>query len=199
MYGDDDREDLKPEDAAKTTSGTSAASLGTQVYLKQHHMKTIRKYWYLLVLLLIALVVNENFVQWCLAVQVGYTVAAGFEDAYEYFTLRGYLFFTAFRLVPYLGLGIILLALSKTSLKDYCLPVFAGGLVGILALIIWGSWMALRPLYTAEHVSSTTGIAFIFIPIYAVPTGIIGAALLAALYTPFRLLLKRKGTGQPAE
>jgi len=161
-------------------------------------MKTIQKYWHLVVLLLTAATVNENLVQWALAVQVGeHTVAAGFEDAFEYFTLFGYLFFTAFRLVPYVGLGIILVILSKTKLKDYVLPVFIGGLIGILAMIIWGSWMALRPLYTDEHVSSTTALAFLFIPIYAVPTGAIGAALFAGIYTPIRFAL-REGKTEPA-
>ena len=160
-------------------------------------MKTILRYWYLVVLLLAALVINENVVQWALAVRVGgYTVAAGFEDAFEYFTPFGYLFFTAFRLVPYVGLGIILVVLSETRLRDYCLPVFAGGLVGIVTIILWGLWMAQRPLYTDEHVSSTTAIAFLFIPVYAVPAGAVGAALLAAIYTPFRFLLKRKKAKQ---
>ena len=140
-------------------------------------MKSIMKYWYLVVLLLAALLINENVVQWALAVRVGgHTVTTGFEDAFKYFTPFGYLFLTAFRLVPYVGLGIILVVLSKTRLRDYCLPVFGGGLVGILTIILWGSWMAQRPYYTDEHVSSTTAIAFLFIPIYAVPAGAAGAA-----------------------
>ena len=106
-------------------------------------MKTILKYWYLIVLLLIALVINENMVQWALAVQVGgHSIAGGFEEAFEYFTIWGYLFFTTFRLVPYVGLGVILVILSKSKMKDYVLPVFIGGLIGILAMILWGSWMA---------------------------------------------------------
>lgn len=160
-------------------------------------MNTIHKYWHLVVLLLAALIVNENLVQWVLAVRVGgHTVAAGFEDAFEYFTLFGYLFFTAFRLVPYVGLGIILIILSKTKQKDYALPVFVGGVIGILAMILWGFWMVQRPYYTDEHVSSTTAIAFLFIPIYAVPAGAIGAALLAGIYTPIRFAL-RKGKTEP--
>jgi len=160
-------------------------------------MKIILKFWYLIVLLLVALLVNENLVQWSLAVQVGgHSVAAGFEDAFESFTLFGYLFFTAFRFVPYVGLGIILVILSKTRVKDYVLPIFAGGLIGVLAMILWGSWMAQRPYYTDEHVSSTTAIAFLFIPIFAVPTGAVGAVLLAVLYRPFRFIFRRKKTEQ---
>ena len=160
-------------------------------------IKIMRKYWYLVVLLFAALVVNENLVQWVLATQVGgHTIGSGFEDAFKYFTILGYLFFTGFRLVPYVGLGIVLVILSRTKLKDYVLPVFIGGLVGILVIILWGSWMAQRPFYTVEHVSSTTAISFIFIPIYAVPAGAVGALLLAAIYTPFRFITKRKETEQ---
>lgn len=150
-------------------------------------MKTLRKYWYLVVLIFAALAVNEDIVQWVLAVQVGgHTVGNGFEDAFEFFTIFGYLFFTVFILVPYVGLGIAVVIISKTKLKDYVLPVFIGGLIGILVSIFQDSWMALRPFYTDEHVSSTTAISFLYIPIYAVPAGVLGAVLLAAIYTPFR-------------
>ena len=164
-------------------------------------MRATFEYWYVLVLLLVALVANENVVQWALAVKVGgHSIAAGFADAFKYFSIIGYLFLTAFRLVPYVGLGIILIVLSKTKLKDYVLPVFIGGFVGILAMILWGSWMAQRPFYTGEHVSSTTAIAFLFIPFYACATGGIGALALAVLYTPFRFLMKKQKaepTGSP--
>jgi hypothetical protein len=159
--------------------------------------KILREYWYLVVLLFAALVVNENIVQWVLAVQIGgHTVGTGFEDAFEYFTIFGYLFLTAFRLVPYAGLGIAVVILSKTELKNYVLPVFIGGLMGILVIILWGSWMALRPFYTEEHVSSTTAVSFIIIPIYAVPAGVLGAVFLAAIYTPLRFITKRKEAEQ---
>ena len=158
-------------------------------------MKTILKYWYLVVLLLVALVINESLVQWALAVRVGeHTLASGFEDAFEYFTIFGYLFLTVFRLVPYVGLGIILVILSRTKWKDYVLPVFIGGLLGILAIILWGYWSVQRPYYTDEHVSSTTAIAFLFIPMYAVLSGAIGAALLAGIYTPIRYALRKRKT-----
>lgn len=158
-------------------------------------MEVVKRYWYLAVLLLAALVINENVVQWALAIKVGgHSVTGGFEDAFEYFSVFGYLFLTAFRLVPYVGLGIILIILSKTKFRDYIPPVFIGGLVGILAMIIWGSWMAQRPYYTDEHVSSTTAITFLFIPMYAVATGAIGAIVFASLYTPFRYLIRKRKT-----
>ena len=156
-------------------------------------MEIINKYWCLVVLLFFGLVVNENVVQWILAVQVGgHTVGSGFEEAFESFSILGYLFVTAFRLIPYVGLGILIVIVSKTRFYENVLPVFFGGLIGILAIIVWGSWEALLPLYTEEQVSSTTAISFIFIPIYAIPAGAAGAAVLAAVYTPFRMVTRRK-------
>jgi hypothetical protein len=131
-------------------------------------------------------------VQWTLAVKVGrYSIPGGFREAFKYFSIVGYLFFTAFRLVPYVGLAFLLGLLSKTKYKDYVLPVFIGGLIGILSLILWGFWTAQLPYYTGEHVSSTTAIAFVFIPIYANLTGGLGVLVSAAIYTPIRFLVKR--------
>lgn len=174
--------------------------MNSEIALVQYFFKISKrellKSWYSIALLIAALTINENVVQWALAVQIGgYTVAAGFEDAFEYFTLFGYFFSTAFRLIPYVGLGMILAALSKTKLKDYGPPVFVGGLIGILAFIVLGLWTVLLPLYTDAHVSSTTPISFIFIPIYAIPAGAVGAIFVALLYTPIRFLLKRRKTG----
>jgi hypothetical protein len=158
-------------------------------------MKTMQKFWHLVVLLLAAATVNEILVQWALAVQFGkYTVDAGFGDIWEYYTRFKYLFSTASRLVPYVGLGIILFILSKTKLTDYVLPVFIGGLIGILAIITWGSWMALCSFLTDEPASSTTALTFLFISIYAVPMGVIGAALFAGIYTPIRFASRQSKT-----
>ena len=45
-------------------------------------MEKLLKHWYLPVLLLAALFVNENVVQWALAVRVGgHSLGSGFEDA----------------------------------------------------------------------------------------------------------------------
>jgi hypothetical protein len=79
----------------------------------------MRKYWYLAVLLGAGLLVNENMVQWALAIQVGgMSVGAGFKDAFEHFSISGYLFFTAFRMIPYVGLGVAHLVISKTKISD---------------------------------------------------------------------------------
>ena len=156
-------------------------------------MKVIKQYWYLGVLLLTALLINENVIQWALAVTVGgCSIAGGFVDAFNYFSVYGYLFLTAFRLVPYVGLGILLVILSHTRFRNYVSPVFIGGLAGILAMVVWGLWLAQRPYYTDEHVSSTTAIAFLFIPMFAIPAGAIGAILSASLYTLFRYVIRKR-------
>ena len=57
-------------------------------------MKTL-SYLYLIALLLPALIINEQIVQWVLAVRVGsYSVAGGFQDAFKHFSIFGYLFFS---------------------------------------------------------------------------------------------------------
>jgi len=79
-------------------------------------------------------------------------------------------------LIPYLILGLVVKSFIKKKRK-IGLGIGWGGLVGIVFMIIWGSWFAQLPYYTDEHVSSTTAIAFIFIPIYAIVTGLIGGVI----------------------
>jgi len=154
----------------------------------------MRKYWYLIALVLPALIINENVVRWALAVRVGgHSVGSGLTDAFKSFSIPAYLLSSGLRLIPYACLGTILVTISETRYRDYVPSVLSGGLIGILAMIVWGLWMALRPFYTDEHVSSTTAIAFVIIPIYAVGTGAIGAVLSASLYTPFRYVIMRRG------
>ena len=161
-------------------------------------MKTMAKYWYLVALVLIALVINEDVVACALAVRFGgQAVAAGFEDVPLHFRIVNYLFFTALRLVPYVCLGITLVILSRTTLKDYILPVFIGGLIGILGMVLWVSWMALRPYYTGEHGETTESVLLLlYIPFLAVPTGAIGAGVLAAVYSAIRYTRRRQRQNQ---
>ena len=101
-------------------------------------MNTITIIPYVAVLMSAAFLVNENIVQWALAVIVGdYGVVEGFKDAFKYFTIFGYLFLTAFRIIPYVGLGVVLYLLSKTKFNDYNFPIFIGGICGILMMILW--------------------------------------------------------------
>lgn len=122
-----------------------------------------------------ALLLNENLVQWVLAVQVGKLgLMEGFTDAYRFFTLAGYAFFTAFRLVPYLLLAWVVRSSIKKKRKA-TVGIAWGGLLGIALMIASSLWAALMPLYTGEHASSTTAIAFLFIPFFAIVTGAMGS------------------------
>ena len=158
-------------------------------------MPPVPKHKYWSVLLITALVINEHVVQWALAVHVGgYSVGAGFADAFAHFNMLGYVFFTTFRLVPYVLLGLLLAFLERTRFSDYSAPVLVGGFIGIVAMILVVTWGAQAPYYTDVRVSSTTALAFLFVPVYAVPAGLFGAALAAALYTPFRARLNNEAT-----
>lgn len=155
-------------------------------------MEKSQRIWLWGSLLFAALFINENTVQWMLAMKVGgFSLAEGFRDAFEYFTIPGFLFMTAFRLIPYICLGVVVETLSRSRFRDFCLPVLIGGMIGILSLMIPGLWSAQRPYYTDEHVSSTTAIAFVFIPIYAVLTGLIGALILASICGVGRYFLRK--------
>lgn len=129
------------------------------------------------VLIVIVIFGNENLAQWMLAIWVGnMTVGDGFSDAFKYFTFFGYGFFTLFRLIPYVILALVV----KSSIKKgrWATPGIAwGGLLGIALLIFYLSWSSLEPLYTEAHASSTTAIAFIFIPIFAIASGLIGSLI----------------------
>ncbi len=152
---------------------------------------------YLIALLVPALIINENLVQWALAVVVGdHSFASGFQDAFQPFNGGSYLILTAFRLLPYVVLGVIIGILSKTRLRNYAPAVLIGGLVGILAMILVGSWVSLSPIYTDEALTPAIAIAFVWIPIYAVLTGAIGAIVAAILYRPLRAMLRKGKAGR---
>ena len=131
--------------------------------------------WFWIALWVTALLLNENMVQWALAVQLGQLgFLEGCKDGYRYFTLGGYAFFTAFRLIPYLLLALAV-RLSIRKKRKATVGIAWGGLLGIALMIASSLWAALMPLYTGEHASSTTAIAFLFIPFFAIVTGAMGS------------------------
>ena len=143
--------------------------------------RLMRNFWY--VYLFTSLFVSVNIVKWVLAIVVGgYGLIDGFINAFEYFTFDGYISNLGFRSIPYaiLGLSVIFL---KTENKAK-IGIAWGGLSGIVIFIIWGYWMAQLPFYTNEHVSSTTALAYIFIPIWAVVPGCI-SAIIGGIYTVY--------------
>jgi len=140
--------------------------------------KFFKKYWYYFVLIFTALFINEDAVHVIVAMVVGkLTVTDSISEVFKYFNWSGYSLTLKFRLVPYIALSIVLLIIGRTKKRHLFNPTFVGGLIGILGFMLPSMWLVLRPLYTAEHVSSTSPIAFLFIPIYCVPTMILGVLL----------------------
>ena len=133
------------------------------------------------------LLISVNMVQWPLAVFVGgYGLWDGFKDAFEYFSVGGYLFATGFRLIPYGLLGLAVRFSNGASLAKAFMAWFA--LLTIAGTHAWGYWVAQHAYYTDAHVSSTTAISFIFIPFYAAYYGAIAGViglLLGFIYMKF--------------
>lgn len=77
-------------------------------------------------------------------------------------------------LIPFVLLAGVLRYLSPrlTTYRFTILLVF--GMLGIFALMIPAHMSVWRPLYTADSMSSTAAIAFVFIPVYCVATMLVG-------------------------
>lgn len=132
--------------------------------------------WWFLALLLVALALNEHTIHLALALIVGQrSLAVAWLDAFGNFSLDGYLFFTAFRLFPYALLVLAVLRLARTQWRPAALPALIGGGLGIAVSLAWGTWITLRPYYTTEHLSSTTALTFLILPVLCVPAGACGA------------------------
>jgi hypothetical protein len=127
-------------------------------------------------------IINMYSVQWLLAIIIGdLGVTEGARSAFKHFSMLGYLLLTSFKLIPYSLLLITTISFLKKG-SVYTNSVFYGGISGIILLYFVGAWLSLRPLYTTEHVSSTTAISFIITPFYCVFSGTIGSTFLCLLH-----------------
>jgi hypothetical protein len=145
-------------------------------------VKPLSAWWWVGVPVALALLVNEQAMLAIVAIVVGgRSVPEALRDAAGERALFAFLFFTPFRLVPYLLLVGICWWLSCGRGRRFLVPVLVGGCIGIVAFIVVASWQVLRPLYTDERVSSTAPLAFLFIPTCAAATGALGAALAAGI------------------
>ncbi len=134
-------------------------------------MRVSRFFWS--VTLLAFLLINENFAQWALAVFVGgYSLSGGFVDAYQFFTLRGYLFFSGFRTIPYIFLYIVIKLFTRFQSR-FTKSIAWSGLIGLVGFILLTYWDLQYGYYADIHVSSTMAIAFLFMPTFAIPVMIV--------------------------
>ena len=144
-----------------------------------------------------AILLDHYQVQWALAVVVGKLgFAEGFGDAYRYFTPGGWLFLIAFRLIPYLILASVVISSARKKRKVTA-GIAWGGFLGIVMMIAASYWAALHPMYTDEHVSSTTAIAFVIIPFYAIITGAMGALAGVAVMRVMGMLAPDRPSAEP--
>ncbi len=137
------------------------------------------------------LLIDHYFAQFLAALFIGhYSFPDALQDAYRFFSVQGYLFFTGFRLIPYSVLISALIILNKSNRKNWIEPTFWGGFAGILAFMIWAMSEVFRPLYTNVHMSSTSAVAFIFIPLYSLAAAAAGMLIANGLYGAAKQLRK---------
>ncbi len=79
-----------------------------------------------------------------------------------------------FGLIPFVVLSMICTRLSRSMPRPRLACLCIGGLIGILALMIPGHISVWYSLYVHRHASSTSVIAFFFIPFYCIVTLAIG-------------------------
>jgi hypothetical protein len=109
---------------------------------------------------------------------------------FEYESLDGFAFFAAFRIVPFFAFALFAIFIGKVQPRlDARIPfwVATGTTAGVM---LFASWDVYRPLFTHEHMSSTSAIAFIFIPFFAAAIG----AVLALIVSIVLLLLRPQRT-----
>ena len=126
--------------------------------------------------LVVGLVVPSAII-FCLEVFVGHIspVIATIDILQRQFKEGDNLFLTAlFGLIPFGALSVACVVASR-RLSPVRLSCFgAGGLLGILCLMIPAHVGVWYPLYGGGHMSSTAMIAFFFIPFYCIVTLCIG-------------------------
>ena len=77
-------------------------------------------------------------------------------------------------LIPFVLLSIFALIAARFFSPRRLAAVSLGGLIGILALMIPAHVSVWWPIYAGGHVSSTSAIAFLFIPFYCIGSLAIG-------------------------
>jgi len=145
-------------------------------------------YWSVIVLLF--LLVNEYLSMFLLAVFIG---GMEFSDAYirtfEHSSLKGYFFASAFRTIPYIALALFVIKSNVIQFRSgkiilWILP-FA-----LAAFHLFGYWGMQYSLFTSAHTSSTSFLALIFLPIWALILGCIGYPICFFTFKAYRLFNK---------
>lgn len=124
--------------------------------------------------------VTPSLVIFCLEVGVGQSqprravaliLERQFAEGHNLFLLA------LFGLIPFLALATVCVVGARWWAESRLACVVGGGLLGILALMVWSHVQIWYPLYGGGHASSTSVIAFLFIPFYCLGTLLLGAVL----------------------
>jgi hypothetical protein len=100
-----------------------------------------------------------------------------------------------FGFIPFAILIGITVGLSRTVKGKRLDCLFIGGLLGILAFMVFSHVAVWYPLYGGGHMSSTAVIAFIFIPFYCIGTMGIGM-LIGWVISRFPFFGSESGSGE---
>ena len=145
-------------------------------------------WWYLAIALAATLLTEPNLTLWVMQMVLGHKApATAFRLAFADATLGGFAFFAAFRIAPFLAFALVAYLLDRSRARVPHELGFLSALLACAATMIFASWDVFRPLFAHTHFSSTSGLAFLFIPFYA---GLIGAVF-AVLATGTHWLLHR--------
>lgn len=137
----------------------------------------MRKAYFLLPI--VVALVTPSLVIFCLEVFVGgiSPIAAIRDIAHRQFASGHNLFFlAALGSIPFVVLIAILKVASTRLSPRRVSALLVGGLVGILALMVSTHIMVWYPMYGPGRMSSTSVLAFLFIPFYCIPTMFVGLA-----------------------
>ena len=149
--------------------------------------KKFTDYYYLL-LLGLALLINDRLIYWLIAVVVGdNSLKDSFIMTFENYSVTKFLFLTIFRSIPYLVLIFIVWSLSRKN--EFKAGVAVGGLIAVLFTTIWGLWELQICFFTDERCGSTQAIGYFILCFWAVLDCMIGCiigGLFDFIYKRFR-------------
>jgi hypothetical protein len=146
------------------------------------------KFWITLVLLF--LLINEYLTEFLLALLVGeMDLSSAYESTFRYFSLDSYIDAATYRSIPYVALALFS---AKSKLRQFSLGKLAlwASVFCLAAFHFCGYWSMQHSLFTPAHTSSTSTLAIVFIPIWALIYGVLGYALLFIGFKAYRLFQK---------
>ncbi|MGM0525595.1 MAG: hypothetical protein ACQEQ8_05305 [Pseudomonadota bacterium] len=134
-----------------------------------------RNFW--IALLASFILVNEYLASWLLAIFVGdLDMQQAYARTFRFASFDSYLLTASFRAIPYIALAL-LAAKSKLSLSANGQSILWLMLIALAGFHLYGYWGMQYALFTPDHASSTSALAAIFIPIWALVIGSAGYAL----------------------